>query len=249
MFSAETVAAWSYDASDGGGQDGWASADSSFSKCGSGDRQSPIDLYQFRVASESEPLLTPQFKAGRLLLRNTGEYIRIVTPFGSLMYHGDRVFEVVYAAIHTPSDHHMGGESMPLELQFICRSPDDGDIVGLSLLYKEGPKNEFLAKLADNLPKDAGKETLTASSFNLGDALPRDVTQYKAGTRVAYPYYTYDGSLTTPPCTEGVKWFVWSKPDHASKEQIDSLRALFPAASNRRVQSAEGRIVQLKTLF
>lgn len=182
-------------------------------------------------------------------MRNTGEYLRLINHFGSLIYHGDRVYEVVYAALHTPSEHHMGGDAMPLELQFICRSSDDGAIIGVSVLYKEGPSNDFLAKLIDNLPKEAGKEILSTVSFNLGDALPRDVTQYKAGTRVAYPYYSYDGSLTTPPCTEGVKWYVWAKPDHVSSSQIETLKNIFKFETRRSVQDDSGRVVQLKTLF
>lgn len=224
--------------------------DKSFSACSEESQaQSPLDLYTFRIASPMSPLLTPQYKAGQMMVRNTGNYLRLIPHKGSLLYWGDKVFELVYAQIHTPSEHHMSGETFPVEVQFVHKSQDDDELAVLSLLYKQGLENPFLARVLEAAPVEGGKEDFLGGAINLGDAIPKDITQYKAGTRVSYPHYTYDGSLSTPPCTENTRWFVWSKPDHISKEQVDALKRLVRGSAARPLQSVNGRVVQFKTLF
>jgi len=250
MYQEEKLGAWTYDEND----EMWGALSPKYQVCSAGDKamQSPIDMFQFRVASENEPLITPSYKAGKMLVRNTGQYIRVVNSQGSILYFGDQIYELVYMQIHTPGEHRMSGEMFPVEVQFYHRNSGTGDIAALSLLYKIGPHNQFLEHVISNAPNGTEEEVLTPTSTNLGDALPKDITQYKSGIRVAYPYYTYDGSLTTPPCTEGVKWFIWTKPDHVSESQAKALRDLLPNSlktSNREAQEVNGRVVQLKTLF
>jgi len=195
------------------------------------------------------PLLTPQYIAGQVLVRNTGSYIRLIPHRGSLLYWGDKIFELVYAQIHTPSEHHMAGETFPAEVQFVHKSQEDDQLAVLSLLIKQGAQSPFLGRVLEVAPTQAGAEEFLGAAVNLGDAVPRDITQYKSGTRVAYPHYTYEGSLTTPPCRENVRWFVWSKPDHASKDQLDKLAKLVKYSSARGLQNPNGRVVEFKTLF
>jgi len=250
MYADETKAAWSYDENAEAGPENWYAADKSFQTCAESSMdQSPLDLFSFRVASPMSPLLTPQYKAGYVMARNTGNYVRLIPHKGSILYWGDKVFDLIYAQIHTPSEHHMGGEVFPAEIQFVHKSQDDDQLAVLALLYKQGLDNPFIDRVLENPPMLAGKEEMINGAVNLGDVIPKDITQYKSGTRVSYPHYSYDGSLSTPPCRENVRWFVWSKPDHISKQQIERLRRLVKNPSARPVQNLNGRVVEYKTLF
>lgn len=242
MYTDETGTFWTY-----GTTQPWVDT----CETGTDSNQSPIDLVKFRVASQMDPLITPVYEQTQLLIRNTGNYLRVINNFGSNVHFGDKIYELMYIQVHTPSEHRMNGEQFPVELQWYHRSPEDGSIAALSLLYKEGlQENNFLQVIIDNVPSK-NEEKFTPVAVDLNSALPVDITQYKSGTRVHYPYYTYQGSLTTPPCTQDVKWFVWSKPDIITKAQVESLSAIFEVAPSRPggVQPLNGRIVQLKTLF
>jgi len=143
----------------------------------------------------------------------------------------------------------MGGQAFPLELQFVHVSaePKDQQIVILSVLYKIGVANDFIGSIVKSAPSTKS-ETVT-QSIDLTTALPRDITQYKSGTRVSFPHYTYEGSMTTPPCKQNARWFVWSQPDFVSSKQVDELRSLVPFASARPLQAVNERTVEFKTLF
>jgi len=242
MYTEESLVDWDYTSK-------WGPTNARYKICDTGRMQSPIDLHQFAIAGENEPLLVPQYKAGQMLVRNTGQYLRVINNFGSLMYIADRIYELVYIQVHTPSDHRMSGEEFPVELQFYHRATDDGSLAAVSLLYKLGPKSAFIDRIIESAPQQAKAEVLTTSSFNLGDAFPKDITSFKAGARTSYPYYTYQGSMTTPPCTESVKWYVWAKPNHVSQEQIDALEGMFPQGARRELQPGNDRPVLMKTLF
>jgi carbonic anhydrase len=249
MYADETAAAWSYNENAENGPDNWYTLNKEFASCAeSSQDQSPLDLFSFRVASPMSPLLTPQYSVGYVVVRNTGNYIRLIPHHGSVLYWGDKLFDLIYASIHTPSEHHMGGETYPAEIQFVHKSQDDDQLAVLSLLYKVGLDNSFIERILEVAP-GTGKEATVNGAVNLGDVIPKDITQYKAGTRISYPHYTYDGSLTTPPCRENVRWFVWSKPTTLSKAQLDRLKRLVKIPSARPIQNINGRSVEYKTLF
>merc|ERR1712048_450107 len=239
MYSDEILSPWGYPSKQ------WAG---SFPSCGDKDNQSPIDLSTFRVASQSEPLITPAYNATQILFRNNGQYIRAIPAFGPTMHFGETIYELVYMQVHAPAEHAINGEIFPLEIQWYHRAKN-GQLAALSLLYKQGlTENAFVNTVVNTAPLEIG-DNLTTTAIDLMEALPRDVTAYKTGTRVHYPYYTYEGSLTTPPCTEGVKWFVWAKPGHVSAGQVEALEELFAEPYHRELQQIGNRIVQLKTLF
>jgi len=249
MFAEETKKKWTYDENAENGPENWYALDSSFKRCAeSSSMQSPLDLFTFRVASPMSPLVTPQYTVGHLVVRNTGNYIRLIPHHGSILYWGDKLFDLVYAVMHTPSEHHMGGEAFPAEIQFVHKSQDDDQLAVLSLLYKQGLDNPFIERILEVAPA-SGLEATVDGAVNLGDAIPKDITQYKSGTRVSYPHYTYDGSLSMPPCRENVRYFVWSKPHHLSKRQLEHLRRLVKHNSARPLQNLNGRVVEYKTLF
>jgi len=203
------------------------------------------------MTSPLAPTVLPLYKVGKVLIRNTGNYLRLIPHRGSQLFWGDKTYELAYIQIHTPSEHHIAGEAFPVEIQFVHKSLDEDDqsMAVLALLVKQGQPSPFLRRVLEDAPREALKENMMAAPLNLAELIPRDMTQSRTGTRVSYPHYTYEGSLTTPPCTDGVRWFVWSKPDHASKEQIAQLMAMFPFASARPLQPAQERMVMYRAPF
>eukprot|EP00298_Acanthocystis_sp_HF-20_P010744 c19022_g1_i1.p1 GENE.c19022_g1_i1~~c19022_g1_i1.p1 ORF type:complete len:594 (-),score=282.23 c19022_g1_i1:193-1764(-) len=243
LYMEEKKFQWSYS-----NPEDWGKISVNYKECSDSSNQSPIDINSFRIASSIAPLVTPQYIAGRVLVRNTGNYIRLVPQQGSSLLYGEKAFDLIYIAVHTPSEHTISGERFPLELQFIHKSQNDEEFAGLSLLYKNGLDNAFIARFLESCDTDTDAEVISAA-MNLASAIPKDITRYKSGTRVSYPYYSYRGSLTTPPCTEGVRWFIWSKPDHVSADQVDALKSLVKRASSRPLQEQSDRLVEYKTLF
>lgn len=247
MYKEENLAAWNYDLSSDKGPNYWSKLNMKFARCTMGTSQSPIELFQFRIASPLTPAVTPVYASTPLTVRNTGNYLRLIPTSGSVLYYGDKTYDLQYISVHTPGEHAVGGEDFPLEIQFVHRA-ESGEVSILSVLYKQGLASDFLEEVITVAPSNAGSQSAT-SELDLQAAIPKDITQYAQGSRIGFPHYTYEGSLSTPPCTENVQWFVCSKPGFASKRQIDQLTKMFPAGSARPASKPNGRAVEFKTLF
>lgn len=247
----EDRVAWSYDQQQGmkgGGPAVWSRLTRSYAPCAS-DNQSPVDMSNFNVAGAGMPLLSLQYNVGYFMVRNTGNYLRVATQYGNRLRLGGLVYELMYVGIHTPSEHTINGESFPGELQFIHKSPRDGSIVALSVLLDAGSgevENSFISEIVDVAPYRPSASYSTGA-FDLNSAMPLDLNPRTGSTTVSYPYYTYQGSLTTPPCTEDVKWLLWAKPDFVSAEQIEALEKRVPFPSYRPVQELNGRKIDFRS--
>jgi carbonic anhydrase len=131
---------------------------------------------------------------------------------------------------HTPSEHEIEGERTPLEMHFVHRAAD-GSLLVVAVFIEEGSKNRKLKRIFRALPEHAG-DIVQVSRVRLSDALPREDDSFR-----------YDGSLTTPPFTEGVRWIVLADPIRMSERQIDAFRDLFEEGNSRDVQPLNGRVV------
>lgn len=247
----EDRVAWSYDQQQGmqgGGPAVWSRLTRSFAACAS-DNQSPVDLSDFNVASPGMPLLSLQYNVGYFMVRNTGNYLRVVTQYGNRIRLGGLAYELHYIGIHTPSEHTINGESFPAELQFVHKSPRDGSIVVMSVMLDAGDgevENPFIADVVEVAPSRPGA-SYSRGAVDLAQTMPLDLNPHTGSPTVSYPYYTYQGSLTSPPCTEDVKWLLWAKPDFISAEQILALEKRVPFASTRPVQDLNGRKIDFKS--
>lgn len=132
---------------------------------------------------------------------------------------------------HTPSEHEIEGRSTPLEMHFVHRAAD-GSLLVVGVFIEEGRTNRKLEPIFRALPEHAG-DTAQVSRVRLSGLLPRERTSYR-----------YDGSLTTPPFTEGVQWVVLTDPIRMSERQIDAFRVLFEEGNSREVQPLNGRVVR-----
>ena len=140
---------------------------------------------------------------------------------------GDERFELLQFHFHTPSEHYINGTPFPMEVHFVHRS-QNGELAVLGVMFKVGETNPAL----DTLWKAAGSDTPVSVSTE--DLLPQKLN-----------YFRYDGSLTTPPCSEGVKWHVVPYPVSVSEEQLLAFQGLFPVNA-RPIQPKHGRVVKTK---
>jgi carbonic anhydrase len=178
--------------------------------CSAGARQSPVDLQEETLIDE--PDVAFRYSPGEGAIFNNGHAIEIEAPAGQVMRRAGETYTLLQAHFHDPGEHHLRGETFPMELHLVHRRPDDGLAV-VGVLIREGAANAALAPLWSAVPAQTGKEHAAKVTFDAAALLPRDPIHFE-----------YAGSLTTPPCTEGVRWFVMRAPIEASAGQIAFLR-------------------------
>ncbi len=177
-------------------------------------QQSPIDI---RETKEVElPDLRVNYNTTDLRIVNNGHTLEVIYDPGSYLIYEDRVYELIQFHFHTPSEHLIKGRSFPMEMHIVHKS-EDGELLVVGIMMKEGKPNELLEELWKVLPLKDGKEKFREDvKINATDLFPSNKD-----------YYTYTGSLTTPPYTEGVRWIVMKTPTEISKEQVNKFRSLF----------------------
>ncbi|MCM3710734.1 carbonic anhydrase [Sporosarcina luteola] len=220
---------WSYDEETG--PDNWGDLDPGYSACAKGNEQSPINIESSQVkTSEVLDSLNIQYKPSQFSFINNGHSLQAnpEAPNNSIVIEGTE-YKLAQFHFHTPSEHQINGETMDMELHLVHQDADGGLAV-LGLMIKEGKENETLAAIWDILPTNETENEIDLNeTIDLNALLPSDQTTY-----------SYNGSLTTPPCTEKVKWIVFEDPIEMSKEQIQAYQETFPE-NQRPVQPVNER--------
>ncbi len=228
---------WSYEGDTGPAH--WAELEPDYALCKDGKAQSPIDLVTAiaRAGSAAGPdygttsLRIARHEHVESLLDN-GHTIQVTVEEGSTLTTSHGTYQLKQFHFHTPSEHTVDGRSFPLEVHFVHQS-SDGHLAVVGIFFVEGAANANLAKLIAHLPAGSGQSAhLPAQKIDLDLRLPAD--------RAAY---TYLGSLTTPPCTEGVEWYVLREPMSASREQLAAFAARLHK-NNRPVQPLNARPIE-----
>ncbi len=223
--AASSPAHWGYEGENG--PDQWAGLDPKYTLCASGKQQSPVDIANTVRSDISDVFFS--YQPAKLNIVNNGHTIEVDYPAGDSLIKIDEVdYKLAQFHFHTPSEHTINGKQAAMELHFVNKSAD-GNLAVVGVLINEGLENKDLAAIWAHLPTHEGDTAVLDADFNVAVVLPRDQRTYR-----------YDGSLTTPPCTEGVKWRVMETPIEMSKAQIDAFKAIFPQDA-RPVQSANGR--------
>jgi carbonic anhydrase len=150
---------------------------------------------------------------------------------GSTVVIDDITFELKQFHFHAPSENHIEGKSFPLEGHFV-NLDKDGNIAVLAIMFEEGEENKDLAKFWNSMPTKAGEIQNLKLSKIANLLLPKEKH-----------YYRFNGSLTTPPCTEGVRWFVFKEALSISKEQIEKFHEIMHGDNNRPIQPIDARII------
>lgn len=200
------------------------------SQC-NGKHQSPIDI-SGEMSDKEYVALDLDYQLDSILdITNNGHTVQVNVPWGKFTYNG-KVYYLVQFHFHAHSEHSLNGEYFPLEAHLVHVTPDN-EIAVIGIWYKEGKENPILAKIIDKAPKKAGETVHSVIPMDLDKMLP-----------VNHSYYHYVGSLTTPPCTEGVEWFVMKEPQEASKEQIEKIKNIMPTNNYRPVQAKNDRVIE-----
>ncbi|MDR0934164.1 MAG: carbonic anhydrase [Burkholderiaceae bacterium] len=205
----------------------WDKADPSYFMCKSGKNQSPIDVVPAYDVKLPPLELNSTMKGDTFT--NNGHTAVVHFPAGNTLMIGDEKFNLLQLHFHAPGENHLNGKGFPMEAHFVHKD-SHGNLLVLALFFVEGKANPNLGKLWQALPKKEG-ETNKLSTSITPDALLPSVREY------AY----FNGSLTTPPCSEGVRWLVLEQPVTASKEQIAAFAKVMGHFNNRPLQPVNAR--------
>ncbi len=234
------VVHWGYEANDG--PDAWGSMDPAWLLCADGREQSPIDLanatkFELRRVEIDTPsgqeveVLNQEGVIGAL---DNGHTIQINSKTGETMTVGDKTYALVQFHFHAPSEHTVGGEHYPMEMHLVHQA-EDGALAVAGVFVEEGAENPGIAPLWAQLPEGRGTEATVRVPAEFADRIfSGDATGV----------YQYSGSLTTPPCSEGVQWYIRRTPTQFSKDQIATFTAVYDH-NNRPVQALNERSLYL----
>ncbi|MEZ5560602.1 MAG: carbonic anhydrase family protein [Pseudomonadales bacterium] len=226
-FAADESGAWGYAGATG--PEHWGDLSSRYELCKTGLMQSPIDLKQANAVGDLE--VSTDWDPGPLVIVNNGKTVQANFAPGSYMTSGGSVFNLVQVHFHTPSEHTFSGEHYPLVAHFV-HATDEGSLGVLGVLFEAGEANGELQKIIDAAAA-AGAEPETVSGVTLdpNGLLPEEIEVYR-----------YMGSLTTPPCSEGVNWHVVEDVVEASPEQIRAMETMM-GMNARPVLPLNGRLL------
>jgi carbonic anhydrase len=225
---------WTYEGLAGAAH--WSELDPAYAACNSGKEQSPIDI---RGAEKANlPVLRFEYKSSPLkYLINNGYTIRVnyhdASETGNFLIVGDQRFQLTQFHFHHPSEEYVDGKAYEMEVHLMHQAAD-GKVAGVVVLLNAGEANEMVQTLWQHMPRTESKEEeIPGVEINPAHLLPADTTAY----------YQYTGSLTAPPCTEGVSWFVLKNPVSLSPEQIRAFAELYPH-DVRPLQPLNGRTIK-----
>lgn len=224
-----------YEYSGVAGPDYWKET-SGWEACGRGDapdgRQTPIDIEETRFDRTLAPLALTTYPTA-IRFRNNGHTIEQEYEPGSYIISGGVPYALAQFHFHTLSEHAFGGRRSAMELHAVFRNATSGKIVVVGQPFVIGPSNAFLAALfSSGAPRRSGDVVESETKINIRDAFV-DVGDYA----------TYEGSLTTPPCSEVVTWFVLRRPATLSRSQFDAINDIV-GNNFRPLQPISGRIVR-----
>lgn len=226
--------AWDY----AHGTERWGLVDSAYASCSYGLEQSPIDVNRHEASQHALPPIDMQYQPSVALnVANNGHTLQgVPATGGNILNIRGKVYTLLQFHIHAASETFLDGEQYPLELHFVHRAAD-GSLAVVGLLFDEGAADPELQKLIDAAPQaEGGSGHIPA--FALGRYVP-------TGT-----VYRFAGSLTTPPCSEGVAWHISSTVRTASLAQLAEFASRysgneFPGGNRRPVQALNGRRIDI----
>lgn len=218
---------WAYEGKEG--PENWGKLSPEFSACDVGRNQSPINITSATHAS-LKPLRAIQRYAAKDII-NDGYTIQTNFKEGNMLILDSSAFLMKQLSFHAPSEHLIEGKSYPLEAQFL-HADSKGNLAIIAVMFKEGKANPAIESLWEQTPHEAGNPNTLKSRVLASELMP-----------INRSYYRFSGSLTAPPCSEGVRWIVMKTPITASKEQISTFEKIMKHHNNRPVQALNGRVV------
>ena len=218
------------------GTEQWGHLDPAYAGCSTGLQQSPIDVIRANTVHKPLPNLRFHYASSATVdVANLGHTIQGIPPgTANTLRIGSKVYTLAQFHFHTPSENFLDGEQYPLEMHLVHKAADNSLAV-VGVFFDEGAANPQLQKAIDATPDEEGEHG-SAPAFHLNALIPSG------------PIYRFSGSLTTPPCSEGVAWHVASVRKTASLAQLTAFAERFsghefPGGNRRPVQARHGRRV------
>ena len=218
---------WAYEGA--GGPDNWGKLNPEYAACSNGKRQSPIDIRDgFRV--DLEPIEFA-YRPSKFGVIDNGHTIQVAVTGGSISLLG-KSYQLIQFHFHRPSEERVNGKSFDMVAHLVHRS-EEGKLAVVAVLLETGRENAFIQTVWNNLPLEKNEAVVPpALSLDPAQLLPDDRR-----------YYTYMGSLTTPPCSEGVLWLVLKQPQQISADQLNIFTQLYPHNA-RPIQPGSNRMIK-----
>ncbi len=218
---------WAY--SGDTGPDSWGRLKPEFQQCMLGKRQSPIDIRE-GIAVQLDPIQFDYRPSGFRVIDN-GHTVQVnIEPGNSITVNGHR-YDLIQFHFHRPSEERINGRQFEMVAHLVHKDLD-GRLAVVAVLMDQGKAHPMVQLVWNNLPLEKNQEQVAMSNMDLSLMLPEQ-----------RQYYTYMGSLTTPPCTEGVLWLVMKQPASMSREQLAVFSKLYQMNA-RPIQSASGRLIK-----
>jgi carbonic anhydrase len=225
--AAAAAAHWDYDGAHGPAQ--WGAMKPEFATCSSGKRQSPIDIKD-GIRLQLDPVQF-DYKPTAFRVLDNGHTVQVNVAAGNSIEVMGRRYELVQFHFHRPSEERIDGRAFDMVAHLVHKDLE-GRLAVVAVLLERGSAQPVVQSVWNNLPLEKGDELAARAPIDLNALLPTE-----------RQYYTYMGSLTTPPCSEGVLWMVMKQPVPISPEQISVFARLYPMNA-RPVQSASGRLIK-----
>ncbi len=206
----------------------WADLAPEYKTCKEGTEQSPINIAQFKQGDLAP--LNPSYTPVPLVVMNTGHSVKVKIESGNSFSIEDKVFNLSHFKFRTPGEHYVDGAPYPMEAQFFHKTQGGEDAV-VAVMFKVGAHNPVIEGIWQNVPQAGASKDVAGVDINVGDLMPASKS-----------YYSYKGSLTEPPCSEGVQWYILQEPVELSAEQLTAFQAVFPVNA-RPIQDLGQRFV------
>lgn len=203
---------WSYESATGPAH--WGDLSPDYSLCKTGQEQSPINIAN--TVAEKLPPIDFHYLPSQLKLIDNGHTVQVNYPPGSSITVAGKKYELLQFHFHHHSEEAINGKYYDLEIHLVHKDAQ-GHLAVVAVLFKEGASDAAIKAVVDHLPTVKEQEITADATVDAADLLPQ--------TR---NYYTFSGSLTTPPCIEGVMWFVLQTPSTVSSAEVGTLARLYP---------------------
>jgi len=205
----------------------WGGISEHWAACSDGRNQSPVDLVQ-TARAELAPIEINYPSFGTEIINN-GHTVQVNYRPGSTLKVQGRTFKLMQFHFHTPSEHHIDGRDFPLEAHLVHQD-DNGNLAVVGVVFAEGAPNDLINLLWAAMPTGPGQRSMLGNAITALGLLP-------AGRE----YFRYSGSLTTPPCSEGVLWILMREPMTVSRDQVQTFERALGFANNRPIQPVNAR--------
>jgi carbonic anhydrase len=218
---------WSYEGE--AGPANWARINPAWAKCGTGNRQSPIDIRDgMKVDLEQ---INFEYRPSSFNVTDNGKTVQVMVGRGNYLNVGNRMYELVQFHFHRPSEERVNGKGYEMVVHLVHKD-SEGRIAMLALLLERGKSQPAIQQVWNNLPLEKMDTMAPTETLDPMDLLP-----------ARREYFTFMGSMSEPPCQEGVLWLVMKEPVQVSPAQMAFFSRLYPYNA-RPVQPSSGRIIK-----